>query len=41
MNQNPPPNGSARIRLLAALFALAAGATAAVIAILLIHTVLA
>ncbi|MGD0714664.1 MAG: hypothetical protein ABSB24_10830 [Gaiellaceae bacterium] len=41
MNQHPPPNRSARIRLLAALVALAVGATAAVIAILLIHTVLA
>lgn len=39
MNQYTLSDRSARIRLLAALLALAAGATAAVIAILLIHTV--
>jgi len=41
MNQHPSPTRSARIRLLAALVALAAGTTAAIIAILLVHTVLA
>ena len=40
MNESPPPSGSARIRLLGALVALAAGATAAVIVLLLLHTVL-
>lgn len=40
MNKPPATDVSARLRLLAAFVALAAGAAAAIIAILLIHTVL-
>jgi hypothetical protein len=41
MNRQPTTIRSARLRLLAALVALAAGSAAAIIAILLMHTVLA
>jgi hypothetical protein len=41
MNEHPPPDRGVRLRLLAALAALAAGAAAVVIAISVIHSVLA
>ena len=40
MNQTPDTTRSIRIRLIAALVALGAGVTAAIIAILVTHTVL-
>jgi hypothetical protein len=41
MNRHSPPDGNTYIRLLTAFVALAAGATAATIVILVIHTVFA